>query len=139
MPPAQVRGRIAARLDDQDVHATPLHVLDGVLSEPGTDAAPLVVGVDADDLDHAHAFVERVQRDFDEPARLPVRELEVRGGSGVESFRCGCSCPCGVGALGQVCLEAPEIVEMLTRPEQHQRGIDRRFVSAARDVAHAGE
>ena len=29
----------------------------------GADPAPLVVGVDPDDVDHAHAFVERIQRD----------------------------------------------------------------------------
>src|ERR1051325_6266409 len=51
---------IAAGLDDHDVHATPLHVLGGVLREPGADPTSLVIGVDADDLDHAHAFVERV-------------------------------------------------------------------------------
>src|SRR5512133_485968 len=61
---------IAAGFDDHYVHARPLHVLGGVLREPGTDPAPLVVGVDADDLDHAHAFVERVQRDCGEPDRL---------------------------------------------------------------------
>ncbi len=54
-------------------------------------------------------------------------------------FRCACSCPCGAGALGEVCLEAPEIVEMLARPEQDERGGDRRLVAAARGIADARE
>jgi len=37
----------------------------------------------------------------------------------------------------EVRFEAPEVVQMLARPEQHGRGMDRCLVSTARGVAHA--
>src|SRR5207244_5571596 len=46
---------------------------------------------------------------------------------------------CGVGAFAQVRLEAPEVVEMLARPEQHERGIDRCLVAITGSFPHARE
>src|SRR6266511_3496246 len=70
----------------------------------------------------------------------PVRELEIRGRTRSSLFRCGGrGGPCGVGALAEVCLQAPEVVEMLARPEQDERGIHRRFVVSTRGVADAPE
>ena len=63
---------VATGLDDRDVHAAAQHVLGGVLRESGADPASLVVGIDTDDVDHPHAFVERVQRNCGEPDRLSV-------------------------------------------------------------------
>jgi hypothetical protein len=63
---------IAAGLDHGDVHSLASNVVDRDLSEPGADTAPLILGIDADDVDHAHAFVEGVQRDGDETDRPSV-------------------------------------------------------------------
>ena len=43
------------------------------------------------------------------------------------------------GPLAEVRLEAPEVVEMLARPEQHQRGLDRLLVAPRGGVADARE
>src|SRR6266540_4271200 len=72
--------------------------------------------------------------------RRPSVSSRFAGGPVSSLFRCGGrGGPCGVGALAEVCLQAPEIVEMLARPEQDERGIHRCFVVAARGVADAPE
>ena len=38
-----------------------------------------------------------------------------------------------------MCLEPPEVLEVLARPEQPKRCTHRRLVAATRSVAHAGE
>src|SRR6476619_5630213 len=38
-----------------------------------------------------------------------------------------------------MCFEAPQVLEVLARPEQPERCIQRRLVAAARGVAYAGE
>jgi hypothetical protein len=40
-----------ARLHDCNVHPPAFHVLDGKLGELSADATPLVLGIDADDLE----------------------------------------------------------------------------------------
>jgi hypothetical protein len=57
---------VATGLDDRDVHATALHVLGRVFREPGADSTPLIVRVDAHDVDDAHTFVECIQCDGNE-------------------------------------------------------------------------
>ena len=57
---------VAACLDDRDVHSVATHVIDRQLRQLRADAASLVVGINADDLDPAHPFVERVQCDGNE-------------------------------------------------------------------------
>ena len=69
--------RVAARLDDRDVHAATAHVVCGELREAGAYAPPLVVGIDADDLDDAHALVERIQSDGDEADRSCAVDCDV--------------------------------------------------------------
>ena len=57
---------VAACLNDRDVHSVATHVIDRQLRQLRADAASLVVGINADDLDPAHPFVERVQCDGNE-------------------------------------------------------------------------
>jgi hypothetical protein len=64
---------VATGLDHGDVHSLASHVVDRNLSEPRADTAPLL-GIDADDVDHGHAFVEGIQRDGDETDRASVRD-----------------------------------------------------------------
>src|SRR5829696_6072555 len=64
--------RVAARLHDGDVHATAAHLLGRELGEPRADTAPLIGGIDADDVDHAHPLMKGVQGDRDETDRLSV-------------------------------------------------------------------
>src|SRR5215204_405211 len=72
--PRRLVAGIAAGLDDRDVHAAAQHVLGAVFGESGADSASLVVGVDTDDVDPAHAFVKGIQRDRGEPDRPSVGE-----------------------------------------------------------------
>ena len=58
--------RIATCLDDYHVHSTAAHVVDRELGESGTYPSSLVGRVHTDDLDPAHALVERVQGYGDE-------------------------------------------------------------------------
>src|SRR5688500_18377144 len=64
--------RVAPGLDHGDVHSLASHVLDRSLGEPRADTAPLVLGVDADDVDNAHPFMEGVKCDGDETHRAFV-------------------------------------------------------------------
>ena len=49
--PSRCVAGVATGLDDGDVHAAAEHVLGGVFREPRGDPAPLVVGIDTDDVD----------------------------------------------------------------------------------------
>ena len=53
-------------------HSTASHVLGRELREPRADAAPLIVGIDADDVDDAHPLMECVQCDGHETDRASV-------------------------------------------------------------------
>src|SRR6188472_3176476 len=61
--------RVAARLDNGDVHPMAPHVLRRELRQLRADPPPLIVGVDADDLDDAHPLMERIQGNADETNR----------------------------------------------------------------------
>jgi hypothetical protein len=65
---------VSAGLDDGDVHAATPHVLDREVREPRTYAAPLMARIDADDLDHAHPFVECIERNGNETNWESVRD-----------------------------------------------------------------
>ena len=65
---------VAAGLDHGDVHSLASQVVDRNLSEPRADTAPLILRVDADDVDDAHPFVEGVQPDGDETDRAAVHD-----------------------------------------------------------------
>ena len=69
--------RIAPGLDNRDVHATASQVVDGELGEASAYATSLVVRIDADDVDDAHALVEGIQRDGNEPDRASVGDRDV--------------------------------------------------------------
>src|SRR5204862_341583 len=61
-----------------------------------------------------------------------------------ESWRPQSSCvrrgrACGVRALAEVRLQTPEVVEMLARPEQNERGLHSFLVATASGLAHARE
>jgi hypothetical protein len=60
---------VAAGLDHGNIDATTSQVFRCELGESLTDAPPLVVGIDSDDLDDAHALVEGIQRHGDEADR----------------------------------------------------------------------
>lgn len=64
--------RVAAGLHDGDIHATTAHVFSRESGETRADPASLIVRIDADDVDHAHSFMERVQGNRDEPDRPPI-------------------------------------------------------------------
>ena len=53
--------------DSGDVHPAFAHVGDRAIHQPPRDPKPLVRGIDGDHVDDAHALVERVQRNRDEP------------------------------------------------------------------------
>ena len=44
-----------------------------------------------------------------------------------------------VCARSEMGLETPEVLEVLARPQKHERGVDRRLVAAARSLAQARE
>ena len=71
--PRRLVSGVAAGLHHGDVHATAAHVLGGELCELRADATPLIVRIDADDVDHAHPLVEGVHADGNETNRLAVR------------------------------------------------------------------
>ena len=63
---------VAAGLDHSDVHSAAPHVLGREPRQAGADAATLIVGIDADDVDHAHPLMECVQSDGNETDGAPV-------------------------------------------------------------------
>lgn len=68
--------RIAAGSQGRDIHSAPTHVVERVSRELRGDASPLEVGIHSDDLDHAHALVEGVEGDGDEPDWSTLRDRD---------------------------------------------------------------
>ena len=63
---------VAAGTDGCDVHPVGAHVLYAASHQLPGDATLLVCGIDGDHVYHAHAFVERIQRDSGETHRPSV-------------------------------------------------------------------
>ena len=72
MPDARCVAGVAAGFDHGDVHSATPHVFSRKLREPQADAAPLIVRIDADDVDDAHPLMECVQCDGHETDRASV-------------------------------------------------------------------
>jgi hypothetical protein len=65
---------VAASSHGGDVHSAPPHVVECMLREAGCDTPSLVVGIDSDDFDDAHALVERIESNGDESDRPSIEE-----------------------------------------------------------------
>ena len=79
--------RVTAGLDHGNVHAATPHVLRRKLREPPAYAAPLIVRVDADDVDDTHSLVERVQRDGNKSNRASAGNGDEDVAVGVRTAR----------------------------------------------------